>query len=171
MPPRTDPAPQLTPNALALLARLEGRPLPRGPALEAVLGVRAATALRLMHRLRRDGWLTFATVHRTSRGDCACISYLSIDWSLTGPETLEARFQVDPAILTADRILGAADYRLFSCHADHRAANAWVRELRETRGLARISTRFCATVCDRPRFAAARLAADEASSRSAASTS
>jgi hypothetical protein len=165
MPSRPDPPPQLTANELRLLARLEGRPLPRGSALEAVLGVGSAAALRFVHRLRRQGWLAFGAVARAPPGACACITYLQIDWSRTSGEALEASLRADPAILVADRILGAADYRLFSSHADYSAANAWIRQVRETPGVARLTTRFCATVCDRPRFAAARLAADEASAR------
>jgi hypothetical protein len=165
MPSRPDPPPQLTASELRLLAKLEGRPLPRGPALEAALGVSAAAALRLVRKLRRAGLLAFAAVTRPAPGACACISYLQIDWSLTTSQTLEDGFRRDPAICLADRILAAADYRLVSSHADHRAANSWIRGLRDTPGVARLTTRFCATVCDRPRFAAARLAADEAQAR------
>jgi hypothetical protein len=163
MPPRTDPPPSLTAKELGLLARLEGRPLPRGAALAAVLGVSTTTALRIVRKLRRQGWLASAAVARPAPHDCACISYLLVDWSRATVETLEDRLRRDTAVLVADRVLGAIDYRLFSIHADHRAANTWMRDLRETPGVARLTTRFCATVCDRPRFAAARLAADEAS--------
>jgi hypothetical protein len=163
MPPRPEPPPSLTANELSLLARLEGRPLPRGPALAAELGGRTAAALRVLRRLRRAGWLAFAAATRPAPGACVCISYLLVDWSREADEALEARLREDPAVLAADRILGAADYRLLSSHADHRAANAWMRDLRDAPGVARLTTKFCATVCDRPRFAAARLAADAAS--------
>jgi hypothetical protein len=163
MSPRPDPPPSLTANELALLARLEGRPLPRGPALAAELGVRTSAALRIVRRLRRQGWLAFAAVARPAPGACVCISYLVVDWSRTAGAALEARLQQDRAVLVADRILGAADYRLLSSHADHRAANAWMRDWRDAPGVARLTTKFCATVCDRPRYAAARLAADAAS--------
>ena len=165
MPPRPDPPPQLTANELALLARLEGRPLPRGSALEAALGLGSAAAMRLLRRLHRQGWLAFGAVARAPPDACACITYLHVDWSRAAAQMLEDRFRQDPAILTADRILGAADYRLLSSHADYRAANAWIRDLSETPGVARLATRFCATLCERPCFAAARLAADEAAAR------
>jgi hypothetical protein len=163
MPPRTDPLPSLTANELALLARLEGRPLPRGGALAAALGVSTSAARRILRKLRGQGWLAFAGVARPTAHGCACISYLAADWSRTARQTLEDRLRQDPAILVADRILGAADYRLFSSHGDHRAANAWARALSETPGVGRLTTKICANVCDRPRFAAARLAADAAS--------
>lgn len=156
----------LTAEELRLLARLEGRPLPHGPLLEALSGVQAAATLRLLRRLRRQGWLVFGAVARAPVA-CACISFLQIDWSRASGEVLEDHFRRDPDILTADRILGASDYRLFSVHADHRAANAWTRALREEPGIARLNTRFCASVRDRPHYAAARLAADQAEARPA----
>jgi hypothetical protein len=160
MPPRPDPPPSLTETELALLARLEGRPLPRGAALAAALGISTSAALRIVRKLRGQGWLAFAAVARPTSDACASISYLVADWSRTSPGALEDRIRQDPAILVADRILGAADYRLFSSHRDHRAANAWTRDLRDTPGVARLTTKFCATVRDRPRFAAARLAVE-----------
>src|SRR5262245_61734477 len=99
MPPRSDPTSPLTASELALLARLECRPLPRGPALEAVLGVPASAALRLVRRLRDEGWLSLGAVSRPPPDACACITYLQIDWSRTAAEALEARLRQDPAIL------------------------------------------------------------------------
>ena len=159
MSARPDP-PQLTANELALLARLEGRPLPRGPALAAALGVPAGEALRLIRRLQRQGWLTLAALVRPPPAACACITYLQVDWSRITADRLEDRLRADPSILAADRVLGACDYRLLSTHADHRSAGVWLRALREEPGVARLATRYCARLCDRPRFAAARLAAD-----------
>jgi hypothetical protein len=156
----------LTVEELRLLAQLEGRPLPRGPALEALLGVQVPAAMRLVRRLQRQGWLVFGAVARAPAA-CTCISYLLIDWSRASEEVLEDRFRRDPDILTADRILGSSDYRLFSSHADHRAASAWTRALRQELGIARLTTRFCASVWDRPYYAAARLAADRTGARPA----
>ena len=56
----------------------------------------AAAAMRLVRRLRRQGWLAFAGVVRPPPGACACISYLLIDWSRTSGEVLEDRFRSDP---------------------------------------------------------------------------
>jgi len=165
MPPRSDPPPQLTATELALLARLEGRPLPRGPALEAELGIGAGPTLRLLRRLQRQGWLKFGAVARAPPDACACISYVQADWSAASAVTLEDRFRDDSAILSADRILGASDYRLLSTHGDYRQASTWLRELREAPGVGRLTSKFCAAICDRPRFAAARLSADAAQAR------
>ncbi len=156
------PPAALTARELGLLARLEGRPVPRAQALAAALGVDASAAGRLIRRFRREGVLTLAGVARRPDGACECISYLVVDWTKADPEQLEARLRCDPAVLTADRILGPADYRLFSRHADFRAASAWVRALEIEPGLSRVTARFCASVCDRPYYAAARLAADAA---------
>jgi hypothetical protein len=170
MPPPSDP-PRLTADELRLLARLEGRPLPRGPALQALLGERTPSALRLVRKLRREGVLAFAAASRSPPGGCVCISFLQIDWSRGSMDALEDGFRRDPDILSADRLLGPVDYRLFSGHADHRAAAAWIRTLREDPAVARMTTRFCASIHDRPHYAAARLSADQAEARLACPSS
>jgi len=158
MRPGSGPTVALSQEELRLLARIEGRPLPRGQALGAELGLSQAGARRLIARFRRLGVLGFAAAVRFPREVCDCISYLRIDWSRIDQRTLEDRLRRDPAIIVADRILGNSDYRLFSRHADYRSANAWIRELASRSDISQMSTRFCTGLNLRPSYAAARLA-------------
>lgn len=148
----------LTAAELQALARLEGRPLPRGRALEARLGLSPAAARRMIHRLRARGLLTITGAGPPPPGGCACVTYVHLDWTQARAEALEARFRDDPAVLIADRLLGPSDYRLFSRHADYRVASAWVRDLEAEPGVSRLGNRFCTLAWDRPHYAAARLA-------------
>jgi hypothetical protein len=110
--------------------------------------------------------LGFGASIRIAGEACECVSYLKIDWSRAGGvRSIDERLRSDPAILVADRVAGDADYRLFSRHADYRAANAWARELLSEAGVSQLTTRFCARVSRHSRYAAARLAADACLSR------
>jgi hypothetical protein len=160
MRPGLDPTVALSREELRLLARIEGRPLPRGEALGAELGLSQAGARRLIARFRRLGVLGFAAAVRFPREVCDCISYLRIDWSRIDQAGLEDRLRQDPAIIVADRILGSSDYRLFSRHRDYRTANAWIRELASQPDISQMSTRFSTNLHLRPSYAAARLAVE-----------
>lgn len=144
-----------------MLAKLEGRPLPRGQALADLLGVSPTTAWRLVRRLRRQGALRFVSTARLRPGICQCITYLKVDWAgLRSLDSLDDQLARDPAIMTADRITGGCDYRLLSRHADYQTADAWTRDIASHPSVARAETRLCASLWDRPHYAAARLAAD-----------
>jgi hypothetical protein len=161
MRPGSDPEVLLSREDLRLLARIEGRPLPRGEALGAQLGLGAAAARRLIARFRRLGVLGFAAAVRMPRGACECVSYLRIDWSgVADPDALEDRLRCDPAIVVADRILGSSDYRVFSRHRDYRAANVWLRQVTSEPEIGQMTTRFCTALRDQPCYAAARLAGE-----------
>jgi len=158
---RRAPAPICAPSAeeLRLLSRLEGRPLPRGEALAALLGFDAAAARRFVTRFRALGVLRLTAVLQAPSGSCDCVTDLRIDWSRAGdPAALEQRMRLDPAILVADRMLGSSDYRLFSRHCDYRAANDWIRRFAADPAIGQMTTRFCTGLQGRPRHAAARLA-------------
>jgi hypothetical protein len=87
---------------------------------------------------------------------------MKVDWARLGDaEVLEAELRADPAIMTADRLAGACDYRLFSRHGDYRRAAAWDRRVATLPGVAQVRTRFCAAVREAPRFAAIRLGLEE----------
>lgn len=160
---RPVPAAALSQAELRLLAKLEGRPLPRGQALAQTLGITPRAAWKLVVRLRRESVLRFASGVRLRPETCDCVSDLKVDWSrLAEPEVLEAELRRDPAIVTADRVAGACDYRLASRHRDYRAAAAWDRRLAGLPGVAEVRTRFCGKVADRPRYAAIRLALEGA---------
>lgn len=151
----------LSTDELRMLAKLEGRPLPRGQVLADLLGVSPTTAWRLVRRLRRQGALRFVSTARLRPRTCQCITYLKVDWAgLRSLESLDDKLRRDPAIMTADRITGGCDYRLLSRHADYQSANAWTRDIESHPSVARAETRFCASMWDRPHYAAARLAAD-----------
>lgn len=160
---RPVPAAALTHAELTLLARLEGEPLPRGQALAQTLGISPRAAWKLIVRLRRSGVLKFTSGVRLRAEACECVSDLKVDWSrLAEPEVLEAELRRDPAIVAADRVAGACDYRVASRHRDYRAAAAWDRRLAGLPGVAEVRTRFCGRVQERPRYAAIRLALEAA---------
>jgi len=155
------PPPELSREELFLLSRLEGRPLPRGQALADLLGVSPTAAWRLVRRLRRQGALGFVSTARLRADACQCVTLLKVDWRATSNlDALDAHLCADAAIVTADRVTGAADYRILSQHADYQRANAWTRALAAHPNVAHAVSRFCNTVYDRPNYAAARLAAD-----------
>jgi len=155
------PPPELSREELVLLARLEGRPLPRGQALADLLGVSPTAAWRLVRRLRQQGALGFVSTARIRADACQCVTLLKVQWTQTSNlDALDAHLRADPAIVTADRVTGASDYRIVSRHADYQAANAWTRALAAHVNVAHAASRFCTTVYDRPNYAAARLAAD-----------
>ncbi|WP_372784613.1 hypothetical protein [Phenylobacterium sp.] len=144
---------------MRLLAKLEGRPLPRGEALAVLLGCDAAAARRFVTRFRERGVLRLADAVQAPPESCDCVSHVRIDWSRVSDQAaLERRICMDPAILVADLILGNSDYRLFSRHRDFRAAHGWIRQLESDPAIGQMTTRFCAGLRARPNYAAARLA-------------
>jgi hypothetical protein len=135
--------------------------MPRGQALADLLGVNPTAAWRLVRRLRRQGALRFMSAACVRPDCCQCITWLKVDWAATdSPDALDTWLRADPAIMTADRVTGTSDYRLLSRHAHYRAANAWARDLAAHPSVSRAVTRFCASLEDRPNYAAARLAAE-----------
>jgi hypothetical protein len=151
----------LPPGALQVLARLEGKTLPRGQALADVLGISPGAAWEVIRDLRRRGVL--GLVSRVSDGQtpCECVTYLKVDWTqLTDLPAFDDWLARDPEILVAVRIAGQYDYRLRSGHRDFRRANDWSRDLQADPRVSKVWTRFCTTVFDRPNYAAAILGSD-----------
>ena len=158
-----DPA-DLTADELRALARLEGKPLPRGQELADALRLRPSAAWDFVRRLRKSGALRLVSPVRLPPGACECITYLRVD--AVRPDALvalERQIVDDPLVTTAARITGRYDYRLFSRHADYRDAHAWSRALEVSPGVAQVVTRICETVIERPCMAAAILGSDEPS--------
>ncbi len=153
----------LPPGALRALAKLEGRTLPRGQALADALGLSPSAAWDLIRDLRQRGVLDLVSVVDDQRPVCECVTYLKVDWTRT-PDlpAFDAWLAADPEILAAARIAGNWDYRLRSAHRDYRRANDWSRALEADPRITRVWTRFCATVFDRPHYAAALLGSSDA---------
>ncbi len=144
-----------------MLARLEGRTLPRGQALADLLEVSHSSAWRTVRRLKRAGALGSVATVRLRPGTCECVTYLKMDWTQTAAmPAMENRIADDPAVVTAARVTGGYDYRLQSVHEDYRCANAWSRDLEAQPHITRVLTRFCRTIFDRPRYAAAILGSE-----------
>jgi len=153
---RTVGSAAVTLDDLRVLARLEGRPLPRGQALADALGVSPATAWNHVRRLRRIGALTFVSLVKLRPDACECITYLQLDAAGPGDlDALDRRLAADPVIMLASRVTGEFDYRIHSLHADCWSANDWSRSLEAAPRVSRISTRFSTTVFERPSYAAA----------------
>ena len=151
----------LTRDQLRLLAKLEGRPLPRGQELAELLGVPSITAWRLVRMFRQVGALRFVSMIRLPPEMCECVTYLKVSWADAGGlEALDAWILADEAITVAVRITGAYDYRLSSRHADFRSASDWSRSLLLRPKVDKAVTQFCTVISDRPNYAAAILAAD-----------
>ena len=148
----------LPPAVLRALAKLEGRTLPRGQALADALGLSPGAAWDLIRDLRRRGVLDLVSVIDDRRPVCECVTYLKVDWTRT-PDlaAFDDWLAADPEILAAARIAGNYDYRLRSGHRDVRRANDWSRTLAADPRISKVWTRFCATVFERPRYAAALL--------------
>ena len=155
-----DPA-DLTADELRALARLEGKPLPRGQDLADALRMRPSAAWDFIRRVRRSGVLRLVSPVKLPPEACECITYLRVD--AVRPDdlaALEHLIAADPLVMVAAAITGRYDYRLFSRHADYRSANAWSRSLEASPGVAQVVTRICETVIERPRVAAAFLGSD-----------
>lgn len=141
---------------LRILARLEGKPLPRGQALADALGVSLVAAWGHIRRLKRLGALGLVSPVRLRPETCECITYLKIQGTRAGDlPSLDARLAADPMVTLASRIAGSFDYRLHSVHEDYRSANDWARSLESHPAVARISTRYCQTLFDTRHYAAA----------------
>lgn len=155
-----DPA-DLSAEELRALARLEGKPLPRGQDLADALGMRPSAAWDFIRRLRKSGALRLVSPVKLPPQTCECITYLRVDHAVVDDlVALERRIADDPLVMVAARITGRYDYRLFSRHPDYRAANAWSRGLESSPGVAQVVTRICETVIERPGMAAAILVSD-----------
>jgi DNA-binding Lrp family transcriptional regulator len=140
------------------LAKLEGKPLPRGRALAEALDMRPSAAWDFVRRMRRSGALRLVSPIKAPPEACECISYLRIH--AVRPDeiaALERRIAADPQVTVAAMITGSYDYRLFSRHSDYRSAHAWSRALAAAPGVAHIATRICERVIERPCVAAALL--------------
>jgi DNA-binding Lrp family transcriptional regulator len=146
---------------LRILAKLEGKPLPRGQALAAALGASPSVAWRRVRNLRRLGALSLVSPVGLRPGMCECVTYLKVDWVHGNSlDPLDSWIANDPAILTAARVTGRYDYRLSSRHQDIGSADDWSRGLLSRPKVAEVLTQFCSTVFNRPTFAAAILGTD-----------
>jgi DNA-binding Lrp family transcriptional regulator len=153
---RTTKTAAATLDDLRALARLEGRPLPRGQALADALGVSPSAAWKYVRRLKRLGALAFVSSVQRPPGICECITYVQVRGTRPGElALLDARLAADPLIIHASRVAGDFDYRLRSLHRNYRSANDWSRSLEADPNVSRISTRFSTTVFERPHYAAA----------------
>jgi len=152
----------LSPDDLRIVAKLEGKPLPRGGALAEVLELSPAAASRLVRGLRRRGALGSVSLVGLAPGVCECLTYIKIDWLQGGaPQLLDDWIAKDPAIVDGARVTGNFDYRLMSRHRSFRAANDWSQGLMSRPKVSDVLTHFCTTKFDRPNYAAAILGTDE----------
>lgn len=146
----------LPPAALRMLAKLEGKTLPRGQALADALGISPSAAWDLIRDLRKRGVLGLVSVVSDHRPLCECVTYLKVDWTQNKDlREFDDWLARDPEIFVAARIAGNYDYRLRSGHRDFRRANDWSRSLEADPRISKVWTRFCTTVFDRPNYAAA----------------
>jgi hypothetical protein len=153
---RTTKSDTATLDDLRLLARLEGKPLPRGQALADALGVSPTAAWKYIRRLKRLGALAFVSSVQLGPETCECITYLQVSGTRPGElAALDGRLAADPSIIQASRVAGDFDYRLYSLHRTYGSANAWSRSLEADPSVSRISTRFSTTLFERPNYAAA----------------
>ena len=143
-------------DELRVLAKLEGRPLPRGPGLAEALGLSPNAAWRRVRDLKRLGAMAFVSPVRLPPGTCACVTYLKINGAHTGSlDLLDEWIAADPATTAAARVTGTYDYRLNSAHRDLRSANDWSRSLEARPEVAEVRTRFCDILFERHAYAAA----------------
>lgn len=153
---------ELSLDDLRFLAKLEGRPLPRGQALVDLVGLSSSAAYRRIRELKRRGALAFAASVRPSKA-CECVTYLKVDWAKAGTgRLLEDAIARDPAIVSASRITGSHDYRLVTRHPDFRNAEDWGRRMSAHPMVSNRLTRFCSTVFETSNYAAAILGPDKA---------
>jgi DNA-binding Lrp family transcriptional regulator len=143
-------------DELRVLARLEGKPLPRGPDLADVLGLSPNAAWRRIRDLRRRGVLAFVSPVRLPEGMCECVTYLKINGAHVGSlDRLDEWIAADPATTAAATVTGVYDYRLVSMHRDLRSANDWSRRLEARPEVAEVRTSFCSILFERHAYAAA----------------
>jgi DNA-binding Lrp family transcriptional regulator len=155
---------------LALLARLEGKPIPTVEELADLLKVSKSTAFRSMNRLKRSGMLKLVDRVLTRPGLCECIANLRTSLTDKGAvNRLEARLRLDPFVSTAAAVTGQYSYRVGSLHADAATANAWFRALLTEPAVTNGALILCRSIIDRPSYAQALLGSrDDAASLGAA---
>ena len=153
-----------TRSLLALLARLEGAPLPSGEDLADLLGLSRKAAYGVLTRLRQSGVLRTIMVAQPGDWVCECVAYLRV-WMTdkAALAALERRLARDPSVTVVAQISGVHDYRLEALHPDVTRAQAWFRNLLTDDAVAQGDLRFTRTVHKRFTTAAALLAGDQES--------
>ncbi|USQ94207.1 Lrp/AsnC family transcriptional regulator [Caulobacter sp. RL271] len=145
---------------LAVMARLEGRPLPTVHELAEMLGVSSTTAFRIIARFKRNGMLKLIDRVVLPGDICHCVADLRTRL-LTGLDLdrLEQRLREDPYVSAAAAVTGKHNYRVLAVHRDMAEANAWFKAMLTEPAVIDGALTFCRPIIDRRDYAQALLAA------------
>jgi DNA-binding Lrp family transcriptional regulator len=154
---RHAPAPRDTLAAdLAIMARLEGKPLPTVQELAELFEVSQTTAFRIITRFKQSGMLKLIDRVVLPRDVCHCIADLRTRLTDGGAlKALEARLKADPNVSSAAAVTGRHSYRVTALHADTREANTWFKALLTEPAVIDGVLIFCRPILERPHYASA----------------
>jgi len=141
---------------LAIMARLEGKPLPTVVELAQMLEVSQTTAFRIITRFKQSGLLKLVDRVRLPADVCHCIADLRTRLTDGGAlDRLEARLRDDPCVSTAAAVTGKHSYRVIALHRGMAEANAWFRTLLTEDAVIDGALIFCRPIIDRQHYAQA----------------
>jgi DNA-binding Lrp family transcriptional regulator len=141
---------------LAIMARLEGRPLPTVVELAQMLEVSQTTAFRIITRFKQSGLLKLVDRVRLPADVCHCIADLRTRLTDGGAlERLEARLRNDPCVSTAAAVTGRHSYRVTALHRGMAEGNAWFQALLTEDAVIDGALIFCRPIIDRQHYAQA----------------
>ncbi len=141
---------------LAIMARLEGKPLPTVMELARMFDVSQTTAFRIIARFKQSGMLKLVDRVRLPDNVCHCIADLRTRLQ-NGPdlERLEARLRDDPAVSAAAAVTGRHSYRVTALHRGAPEANVWFKALLTEPAVIDGALIFCRPIIDRQHYASA----------------
>lgn len=156
-PSRTSPAPRDALEAdLAIMARLEGKPLPTVVELAQMFDVSQTTAFRIITRFKQSGLLKLVDQVRLPIDVCHCIADLRTRMTDGAAlDRLEARLRDDPCVSRAAAVTGKHSYRVTALHRDTTQANAWFKALLSDDAVIDGVLLFCCPIIDRQHYAQA----------------
>jgi len=156
-PSRTTAAPRHDVEAdLAIMARLEGKPLPTVAELALMLDVSQTTAFRIITRFKQSGMLKVVDRVRLPVDVCHCIADLRTRLTDGAAlDRLEARLRDDPCVSRAAAVTGRHSYRVTALHRGMAEANAWFRTLLTEDAVIDGALLFCRPIIDRQHYAQA----------------
>ena len=141
---------------LAIMARLEGKPLPTVVELAQMLEVSQTTAFRIITRFKQSGLLKLVDRVKLPADVCHCIADLRTRLTDGAAlDRLEARLRDDPCVSTAAAVTGKHSYRVTALHRGMAEANAWFKLLLTEDAVIDGALIFCRPIIDRQHYAQA----------------
>lgn len=143
---------------LAIMARLEGKPLPTVQDLARMFDVSQTTAFRIVSRFKQSGILRL--VDQVRLPDSICHSIVDLRTRMSNARIiaeLEARLRSDPHIAAAAAVTGPHSYRIRGLHASTVEANAWFKALLSEPAVIDGRIIFCRPILERQSYASALL--------------